>query len=293
MNLLITHETHYRYERAVSLSPHLLYLRPRENSRQRLRDFELVIDPAPHLSRTADPLDNELWTAHFPDLSDHLVIRTRAHVETFETNPFDFVLKHYASQSPFEYEPVLKFALGPYLAPPFDETQRELQSWLDRNFSERPKGTVDMLSAFSQLIYERLTYRRREERGIQSSLTTLELGSGACRDFAVLFTELCRTLGLAARFVSGYLYAPAGDDHRTIGAMHAWAEVYLPGAGWKGIDPTHGVWCDDRFIPVAHGAQAESVNPIQGNYFSPTPVSSELDVNVVVEPVPDHHSSTS
>ncbi len=290
MNLRITHETRYRYAKSVSLSPHVLYLRPRENSRQRLRHFEVTIDPAPHLSRTADPLDNEVWTALFPENTDHLVIRTHAHVETFETNPFDFVLKDYAINSPFAYEPSLKFGLGPYLAPPFDETQRELKAWVDANFTERPTGTVDCLTAFSRLIYERLTYVRREERGIQSSLTTLRLGSGACRDFAVLFTELCRTLGLAARFVSGYLYAPDGDDHRTVGAMHAWAEVFLPGAGWKGIDPTHGIWCDDRFVPVAHDAQAESVNPIQGNYYSPVPVDSDLDVQVVVEPL-DHSAS--
>ncbi len=284
MNLRITHETRYRYAKPVSLSSHLLYLRPRENSRQRLRHFEVSIDPAPHLSRTADPLDNEIWTAHFPELTDHLRIRTRAQVETFETNPFDFVLKDYAATSPFSYEPVLQFALGPYLAPPFNDTQRELKAWIDQNFAERPRGTVEMLSAFSRLIFERLTYVRRDERGIQPSLVTLRLGTGACRDFAVLFTELCRTLGLAARFVSGYLHAPDGDDHRTVGAMHAWAEVFLPGAGWKGIDPTHGIWCDDRFVPVAHGAQAESVNPVQGSYFSTTPISSQLDVNVVVEP---------
>ena len=114
-------------------------------------------------------------------------------------------------------------------------------------------------------------------------MTTLSKGSGACRDYAVLFAEMCRTLGIAARFVSGYLYAPADDNHRTVGAMHAWVEVYLPGAGWVGLDPTHGIWCDDSFIPVAHAAQAESVNPIQGTYFNGTVASSKLHTDVTVE----------
>ncbi|WP_221032978.1 transglutaminase family protein [Actomonas aquatica] len=284
MILRITHETRYRYAEPVSLSGHLLYLRPRENSRQRLHHFDLSISPDPILSRVEDPLDNERWTIRFPENTDHLDLVSTAVVETLESNPFNFVLDPSAIESPFEYAPELKFALGPYLAPPFDDTQRALQAWLDQNFAERPRNTVEMLTAFSQLIYERLTYVRREERGIQPSLTTLELGGGACRDFAVLFTELCRTLGLAARFVSGYMHAPDGDDHRTIGAMHAWAEVYLPGAGWKAIDPTHGIWCDDRFVPVAHGAQAEVVNPVQGDYFAPHPVASSLEVSVIVEP---------
>ena len=293
MHLKITHETRYRYDEPVSLSPHLLYLRPRENSRQRLHHFNLSITPEPLLSCANDPLDNEIWSTIFPELTDTLDIYTEAIVETLETNPFNFVLKSYAIESPFEYEPVLKFALGPYLAPPFNETQRELRTWIDQNFAQRPKGTVDMLSAFSLLINERLAYTRREEHGIQPSVTTLRQGSGACRDFAVLFVELCRTLGLAARFVSGYMHAPDDDNHRTIGAMHAWAEVYLPGAGWKAIDPTHGVWCDDRFVAVAHAAQAETVNPVQGAYFGKKVIPSTLKVSVIVEPALQSQSQSS
>jgi len=283
LKILIQHETRYRYEKPVSLSSHLLYLRPRENSRQQLRSYQLEIAPTAHVVRASDPLENELWTARFDDPTDELMIATAAEVETSQTNPFDFVLEDYAKASCFDYDPVLKFALGPYLAPPFQDTQQELRSWIDANFAVRPGGTVEMMSAFNQLIFGRLRYVRRKERGIQSSLTTLKLGTGACRDFAVLFTELSRTLGLAARFVSGYLLAAEDDDHHTENAMHAWAEVYLPGAGWKAVDPTHGIWCDDRYVPVAHGAQAESVNPVQGAYYHPDPVSSSLDVTVTVK----------
>lgn len=283
LKLHLTHITTYGYEQPVSLSPHLLYLRPRENSRQKVREYTLNISPTAQVSRASDPLENELWSARFSGQSDTLEIATEALVETSESNPFDFVLEDYAKDSRFEYDPVLKFALGPYLAPPFNDTQQELQTWIDANFAVRPRGTVEMMSVFNQLIFERLRYVRRKERGIQPSLTTLRTGQGACRDFAVLFTELCRTLGLAARFVSGYLFAEEDDDQYTENAMHAWAEVYLPGAGWKAVDPTHGIWCDDRYVPVAHGAQAESVNPVQGAYYHPESVASTLDVVVTVK----------
>jgi len=283
LHLLIHHTTTYSYAEPVSLSPHLLYLRPRETSRQRLRKFELTVEPVPKIIRVSDPLENEMWTAVFSEDASDLFIRTQAEVETREGNPFDFLLDDYAQTAGFAYDPVLKFALGPYLAPPFDDTQKELKAWIDANFTERPTGTVEMMTAFNNLIFQRLRYVQREERGIQSSLTTLQLGSGACRDFAVLFTEMCRTLGLAARFISGYLFAPADDTRHTSGAMHAWAEVYLPGAGWKAVDPTHGIWCDERYVPVAHGAQAESVNPVQGAYFHPRQIGSTLAVEVKVE----------
>ncbi|MCF3652145.1 transglutaminase family protein [Synoicihabitans lomoniglobus] len=285
MKFRITHTTRYVYGAPVSLSPHLIYLRPREHSRQHLRRFDLRISPDPILTRGQDPLDNELWQARFPELTERMEIESQVEVENTESNPFDFVLKSYAIEFPFEYEPVFKFALGPYLAVPFVDTQHALKQWLDEHFTDRPTGTVDLLTAFTRLFFTHFTYVRRDEIGIQSSITTLQKGSGACRDFAVLFIELCRTLGLAARFVSGYLYAPPGEDERTVGAMHAWVEVYLPGAGWRPIDPTSGVWCDDLFIAVAHAAQAETVNPVQGTYYSKTPVDSQMNVNVVIEPL--------
>ena len=142
---------------------------------------------------------------------------------------------------------------------------------------------MPFLTALNTLLFQQLRYTRREEPGIQPSVVTLERSGGACRDYAVLLMECCRTLGLAARFVSGYMFAPSDQDERTAGAMHAWAEVYLPGAGWCGLDPTHGVWCDEHFIPNAHAAQAESVNPIQGTVYAPGPVSARLFTEVRVE----------
>lgn len=283
MKLRVSHLTRYEYDREVDFAPHILYLRPRESAEQRLLVHRLSVQPEAKLSHVRDPHDNNFAWAHFWERAAVLNIRSEFEIERHFPNPFDFILKPYAATFPFNYEAVFGFALGPYLAPPFDDTQARLRAWLDEHFVDRPKETVPYLTALTSLLYQSLRYTRREERGIQPSRLTLDLGGGACRDYAVLLVELVRTLGLAARFVSGYHFAPAGDDHRTVGAMHAWAEVYLPGAGWRGLDPTHGIWCDETFIPVAHAAQGESVNPVQGGIYAPGPVNSRLVTDVVVE----------
>jgi transglutaminase-like putative cysteine protease len=292
MKLRVSHLTRYEYDQEVGFAPHIFYLRPRESAYQRLLSHRLSVQPDAKISHIRDPHDNNIAWAHFWEKSSALNIRSEFEVERDFPNPFDFILKIYAFNFPFKYEPVFDFALGPYLAPPFDETQARLLAWLDEHFVDRPTETVPFLSALNSLLFNTIRYNRREERGIQPSLTTLALGSGACRDVAVLFVELCRTLGLAARFVSGYMFAPADDEHRTAGAMHAWAEVYLPGGGWRGLDPTHGIWTDENFIAVAHAAQAESVNPIQGGIYSSVPVGSRLHTDVIVERIDPVSAST-
>lgn len=283
MQLRISHLTRYEYDRPVEFSPHVLYLRPRESAHARLLRHDLTIQPSAKLLQVRDTHDNNCTHAHFSSAVSTLEIRSEFEVMNDFANPFDFILKPPASQFPFAYEPVFDFALGPYLAAPFDHTRATLLKWLDAHFTERPAETVSYLTALNTLLFEQLRYTRREEPGIQPSIRTLELGGGACRDYAVLLMECCRTLGLAARFVSGYKFAPVEQDARSAGAMHAWAEVYLPGAGWCGLDPTHGIWCDEHFIPIAHAAQAESVNPIQGTIYAPGPVSSRLFTEVRVE----------
>lgn len=284
MKLKVSHLTRYEYTREVSYSPHLIYMRPRESAQMRVNQFKFNISPDAKVVWTRDYSDNLLAWAHFWERSPTLSIRSEFEVETFDTNPFDFILKPYAFTSPFEYEELHRFNLTPYLALPFGETQSVLQQWLDANFVDRPQETVPYLVALNTLVHRSLVYTQRYERGIQPSTTTLSLGTGSCRDYAVLFVELCRILGLAARFVSGYQF-DASPNAPAYGAMHAWAEVYLPGAGWKGMDPTNGMFCDETFIPVAHAAVAESVNPIQGSYYAPDPVPAELSHSILVEQI--------
>ncbi len=287
MFIRLSHLTRYEYSGPVSFAPHALYLRPRETPRQRLHDFQLAISPTARRIATTDPLDNALDWAYFaPENSaTRLEFRSELMVETLDTNPFDFFLKPAALTFPFDYDSTERIALIPSLTPRADSPSAAvLRGWLDQHLPSPPTETVPFLTALNSAVHRALTYTRREEQGVQSAAETLALGSGSCRDYAVFLIELCRTLGLAARFVSGYLYEPTAPGTTPMPpAMHAWAEVYLPGAGWRGLDPTRGIFCDDAFVPVAHASFAENVNPIQGTFYGPAGTTSQLTTILTIE----------
>jgi transglutaminase-like putative cysteine protease len=228
-----------------------------------------------------DDFDNLPARAHFSTSARTLEIASTCVVTTTDTQPFDFLVREYAINFPFVYEPLHRFNLSIYLTPPPRATQDGVRRWLDGRFTNRPRETVAWLFALNQVIHRNLVYRRRDDPGIQSALTTISLGSGSCRDFAVLLIECARTLGVAARFVSGYMFDPA-DNGLSAASMHAWTEVFLPGAGWRGMDPTHGIFCDNAYVPVAHAVVAESVNPIQGSFSSVPPAVATLSTDVRV-----------
>jgi transglutaminase-like putative cysteine protease len=288
MFLRIVHRSRYDYSHPVSFAPHALYLRPRESSRHRLHHFSLEIEPKARRVSTTDPLDNALDWAYFPanGADTRLEVRTEMMVETLDENPFDFFLKPTAAAFPFEYDVVERSALAPGLTPRTDSPPAaDLLAWLRDRLPVAPRETLPFLIALNGVVHDALAYRRRDEEGIQSAASTIGLRSGSCRDYAVLLIEICRALGLAARFVSGYVFEPPIDGSASVGdaAMHAWAEVYLPGAGWRGLDAVRGIFCDDTFVPVAHAAVAENVSPIQGTFFGPADTTSRLTTSLVVE----------
>lgn len=286
MFLRITHLTRYDYSQAVSFAPHALYLRPRETPRQRLHNFTLELSPDARRVATTDAEDNALDWAYFAPATSasKLEFRSDFLVETLDSNPFDFFLKPSALAFPFSYDDTERHTLAPCLAPPRGSNDPQLRAWLAQYLPSPPRDTVQLLTALNTAVRASLLYTRRSEAGIQTAAETLALGRGSCRDYAVFFIALCRLLGLAARFVSGYLHeAPSPAIPNPLPPdMHAWAEVYLPGAGWRGLDPTRGIFCDDAFVPVAHSAIAESVNPIQGNFYSSVPVTSTLHSHITV-----------
>lgn len=287
MFLRITHTTRYDYSQPVSFAPHAIYLRPRETPRQRLHQFDLTISPQARRVLTTDPLDNALDWAYFDAAAPatRLEFRSDLMVETLDTNPFDFFLKPSAINFPVAYDEAERVALLPNLTLRTDTSATQLRAWLAQNLPTPPTDTVAYLTALNSAVRSALVYGRRDEEGIQSVGTTLARGGGSCRDYAVFFIELCRTLGIAARFVSGYLHEPPPPDmpNPLPPAMHAWAEVYLPGAGWRGLDPTRGIFCDDAFVPVAHAAIAESVSPTQGSFYGPAGVTSRLTTTLTVD----------
>ena len=283
MKFRVTHLTRYEYEQVVAFSPHALYLRPRETPLHRTSRFTLNISPSFKLTFTRDAYDNTVGWVHFWDRANALSIRSEFEVETLEINPFDFVLRLDATKFPFAYTAAEQLAMTPYLATPFDESHPRLRNWLDEHYVNRPTETVSFLTGLNTILYCQLTYKRRDDPHVQPALSTLELGTGTCRDYAMLLVELCRALGFAARFVSGYFYTYPEDNRVSAGAMHAWVEVYLPGAGWKGIDPTHGIFTTSAYIPLAHAPKAEEVSAIQGAYFSPMPVASQLTTRLLID----------
>ena len=287
MFLRVVHLSRYDYAQPVSFAPHALYLRPRETQRQRLHQFELTYAPPGRRIATNDAEDNALDWIYFDAAarSARLEFRSDFLVETLDTNPFDFFLEPHAVTTPFNYTPADTFALGPCFAPPGGAEPAQLRSWLATHFPSPPSDTIAFLSALTTAVHAALSYVRRDEPGIQTPAETIARGGGSCRDYAILLIALCRQLGLAARFVSGYLYEPADPAlaHPLPPDMHAWTEVYLPGAGWRGLDSTRGIFCDDRFVAVAHSALAESVNPVQGTFFGAAAASSVLTTSITID----------
>ena len=231
-----------------------------------------------------DDFDNLPASVHFEEASASLEIHSECRVRTTDIPPFDFLVRDYARQFPFTYEPLHLFNLGIYLTPPDAPTQTALRSWLKPHLTNPPQDTVGWLLALNQAIFRGLEYRRRDEPGIQMPLQTIGSNSGSCRDYASLFVACARTFGLAARFVSGYMF-DATLNPTVAGDMHAWAEVFLPGAGWRGLDPTYGLFCHNAYVPVAHAVVAESINPIQGSFHSQTPTSAKLSSDVQIREI--------
>jgi uncharacterized protein (DUF2126 family)/transglutaminase-like putative cysteine protease len=271
IHIALSHSTRYRYDRRVALSPHLIRLRPAPHCRTPVLSYALQITPADHfLNWQQDPHGNYLARVVFPTTATELTIDVDLVAEMSVYNPFDFFLEPAAEQAPFEYEPWLRKDLAPYLevAPPGPGLARFLAT-LDR----RPRRTIDFLVELNQRLAHEIRYIIRLEPGVQSAEDTLSFRSGSCRDSGWLLVQILRHLGLAARFVSGYLIQLTADVKSLDGPsgaaadftdLHAWAEVYLPGAGWVGLDPTSGLLAGEGHLPVAATPDPFSAAPVTG-----------------------------
>lgn len=264
----ILHRTYYNFAAAVRLEPHWLRLRPRESHELRIEAFELKIQPSATLRWHRDAEDNSVAIATFETQAVQLSIVSELILQQFNEAPLDFVVADYAVRYPFAYTVDDRVLLAPYLDCLEPVPGPLLSQWLARvRPVDNARETYVVLQDLGAQIKQAFSYQIREQPGIQSAEETLSCGTGSCRDFAYLFMETARHLGLAARFVSGYLRAPptAGD----FGATHAWAEVYLPGAGWKGFDPTLGALVGTDHFAVAVARLPESVPPIAGSIVGP------------------------
>ena len=283
--LQIKHVTTYEYAETVTLLPHKLLLRPREGHDIRIETTELIISPAHQLQWQRDVYDNAVAQATFLEPSNRLSIDSRVLIQHYDDQPLDFLVADYGVFFPFQYDAAESADLGPYLSAIFVEDRQLLSKWLLQFWkSGQIVETYLLLEWINKAIATGFTYQQREEPGVQTPATTLVRRSGSCRDFATLFIEACRSLGLAARFVSGYLLSPFPLLSQDYGATHAWSEVYLPGAGWKGFDSTSGQVVGNDHIAVAVSRHPESVPPISGSFqAAPTAPPQSPIMQVIVE----------
>ncbi len=278
--LNIGHVTEYRFSQPVALQPHRLLLRPRENHNVRIESSVLDISPDHTVQWKRDVLDNSVAVVSFPAPTDRLRIASNVILQHYEENPFDFLVDEYAVNHPFDYAPEDRVELAPFSQLVYPAERDAVGHWLDGLALPRPMQTFALLAQVNREINGRFSYRMREEAGVQTPAETLALNSGSCRDFAALFMEVCRHLGFASRFVSGYLYSGGSDAENA--STHAWAEVYVPGAGWKGFDPTSGEVTGNRHIAVAVARLAEAVPPVAGSFIGTPGEQPLLSVEVRV-----------
>jgi transglutaminase-like putative cysteine protease len=283
--LQIKHVTTYQYAETVTLLPHKLLLRPREGHYIRIESAELIISPAHQLQWQRDVYDNSVAQATFTKQGSLLSIDSRVLIQHYDDQPLNFLVADYAVFFPFQYDVAELVDLGRYLSVIFDQDQPVLSTWLQQFWqSGQVVETYLLLEWINKAIATGFTYQQREEPGVQTPTTTLTKRAGSCRDFATLFIEACRSLGLAARFVSGYLYSPSLTQGQ--GATHAWSEVYLPGAGWKGFDSTSGQVVGNYHIAVAMSRHPEAVPPVSGSFQAVNPQSPLMSVVVDVAEIP-------
>jgi uncharacterized protein (DUF2126 family)/transglutaminase-like putative cysteine protease len=278
IRVALTHTTRYRYDRLVSLQPHVVRLRPAPHCRTPITSYSLKVAPAEHfLNWQQDPYGNYQARLAFLKPAQELQVEVDLVAEMVALNPFDFFVEEYAEKHPFRYEEILARELKPYCetAAPGAKLAALVEE-LSSRFARPGRRTIDVLVDLNREIARRLRYDIRMEPGVFPPEETLERGHGSCRDFAWLEVQLIRSLGYAARFVSGYSIqlkadVAALDDgpsgvSEDVADLHAWTEVYLPGAGWVGFDPTSGLLAGEGHIPLACAALPSTAAPITGSF---------------------------
>lgn len=277
MNLGIKYRAEYLYEAKVSLSPHIVRLFPRDALQARVRSFRFATNAGGSVNWRHDLFDNVVAQCFYPREDERLVYTLDAEIAVEERNPFGFLLDTRAMQWPVDYNAHERVILAPFLR----AEQIELPAAL------RPMSgseTVGALVAMNQWIHANIAYERRDEGDPHPPTETLRLRRGACRDTALLLAVALRAQGLAARLVSGYLWESVSDpsERRADGALHAWTEVFLPGAGWVGTDPSNGVLADHHYLAAAVGIAPEDIAPVTGLYFGDRKVPHRLETSLEI-----------
>ncbi|GAB5402363.1 MAG: transglutaminase family protein [Aureliella sp.] len=288
----LNHRTEYHYDRLTEIHPQIVRLRPAPHTRTPVRSYSLRVSPEEHfVNWQQDPHGNFQARFVFPKPATELKIEVDLVVDMTVINPFDFFVEEPAKKFPFQYDSLLKRQLRPFLetdagGTKFDKYVADVRKALK---SAGPQGTVDYLVSLNQRLSQEIGYTIRMEPGVQSPNETLTLMTGSCRDSSWLLVQLLRQIGLASRFVSGYLIQLAPDEKSLDGPsgtevdftdLHAWAEVFLPGAGWVGLDPTSGLMAGEGHIPLACTPDPSTAAPISGS-IGECEVEFDFDMSIV------------
>ncbi|KKC26581.1 transglutaminase family protein [Sphingomonas sp. SRS2] len=266
--LTIRHRTSYHYDGPVSLGPHRLMLRPRESCDLKLLSFQLRITPEASVSWAHDVLGNAVATASFTGTTDRLLIESAAELEIESVAWPVFDIAATAISFPFRYSDEEWADLGALAVQVHPDPSGRLRAWAQAFVAGNPTDTLSLLKDLSNGVAGWISYQSRETEGTQSPEQTLDRGWGSCRDFAVLFVEAARSLGFGARIISGYLHDPDGEltGNAGTGSTHAWAEVYIPGAGWITFDPTNRSVGGFNLVPVAVARDITRAMPVAGSF---------------------------
>lgn len=293
----ITHTTLYRYSEPVRFGEHRVMFRPRDSHDLRVLATDLICSPEARVRLIQDPHSNSVALVTPLEPADELKITCTFTIEYAPGDGKELELSPSALIFPFAYSVQERMDLEHYMRPLYDDPEGVLTQWA-RQFmrTDGPTGTRDLLLQMNRHIRDHFVYAARDEEGTQPPLETLELGSGSCRDFALLMMEAVRSLGMAARFVSGYLYDPALDPEAAgedlsptagAGSTHAWLQVYLPGAGWVPFDPTNNLGASaPQLIRVGVARDPQQAAPVSGSWFGPADAYLGLSATVQVRRVP-------
>ena len=284
VTLTIHHKTTYHYRRPVSLGPHRLMLRPRESRDLRLISNNVTVTPAAAVTWAQDVFGNAVATAVFQSLSDTLVIDSIAEIDLNAVAWPIFDVAASAIYYPFQYSADEWIDLGALTVQQYPEAGERSRDWARAFVRGNPTDTLALLKDLSAGVTTGILYQSRDDEGTQSPAETLDRGWGSCRDLAVLFAEAARGLGFGARIVSGYLYHP---DRTTMtpgdaGSTHAWAEIYVPGAGWITFDPTNRGVGGLNLIPVAVARDIRQAVPVAGSFVGEPDAFQGMSVEVLV-----------
>ncbi|MEO5696288.1 MAG: transglutaminase family protein [Burkholderiaceae bacterium] len=284
----IVHTTTYQYQQPVSFGEHRVMFRPRDSHDLRVLATDLEVSPESSVRMIQDPHSNSVALVQPLVEAQELKIVCSFTIEHAHTNNLELPLSPSAEVFPFPYGVEERLDLEPYLRPRYDDIGGHLTAWA-RQFlrTDGLTGTRELLVNMNQSIRDNFTYAARDDEGTQTPQDTLKKSTGSCRDFALLMIEAARSLGIAARFVSGYLYDPAldgGDPGVTVGAgaTHAWLQVYLPGAGWVPFDPTNNLLGGNQLIRVGVARDPAQAAPISGSWFGEAGDYLGMTVTVVV-----------